>query len=58
MIMVGTLFSGGLAAPEFALKYEKIKHKLIFACEIDKWARQQYLVFHNIVQTLVLPDPH
>ncbi len=47
MIRVGTLFSGGLAAPEFALKYEKIKHLVIFACEIDKWARKQYLVFHN-----------
>ncbi len=26
ILNVGTLFSGGLAAPEFALKYEKIKH--------------------------------
>ncbi len=47
ILNVGTLFSGGLAAPEFALKYEKIKHRVIFACEVDKWARKQYLEFHN-----------
>ena len=44
---IGTLFSGGLAAPEFALKYENIKHEVVFACEIDKYARKQYLQFHG-----------
>ncbi len=47
ILNVGTLFSGGLAAPEFALRYLEIKHKVIFACEVDKWARKQYLEFHN-----------
>ena len=47
MIKLGTLFSGGLAAPEFALKYENIPHEVVFACEIDKYARKQYLQFHG-----------
>jgi len=44
---IGTLFSGGLAAPEFAFKYEDIKHEVVFACEWDKYARKQYLAFHG-----------
>ncbi len=47
MLRVGTLFSGGLAAVEFALRYENIDHKVIFACEFDKYARKQYLQFHD-----------
>jgi len=47
MLKVGTLFSGGLAAPEFALRYESIEHEVVFACEIDKYARKQYLEFHS-----------
>lgn len=46
-IKVATAFSGGLAAVEFALKYENIKHEIVFACEFDKYAREQYLKFHN-----------
>lgn len=48
MIKVATAFSGGLAACEFALKYEDLEHEVIFACEWDKFARQQYLKFHNM----------
>jgi len=44
---IGTLFSGGLAAPEFALKYLGIDHEVVFACEWDKYARKQYLHFHG-----------
>ena len=44
---IGTLFSGGLAAPEFALKYLGIEHEVVFACEWDKYARKQYLHFHG-----------
>ena len=47
MIKVGTLFSGGLAAVEFALRYEELNHEIVFACEWDKFARQQYLHFHS-----------
>lgn len=47
MLRVGTLFSGGLAAVEFALRYENIDHKVIFACEFDKYARKQYLQSHD-----------
>ncbi|OCL99557.1 Modification methylase HhaI [Aliarcobacter thereius] len=50
-LSVATAFSGGLAAVEFALKYENIKHEIIFACEFDKYARQQYLKFHNEPKT-------
>lgn len=46
-LKVATAFSGGLAAVEFALKYENINHEIIFACEYDKYARQQYLNFHG-----------
>ena len=44
---IGTLFSGGLAAPEFALKYLGIDYEVVFACEWDKYARKQYLHFHG-----------
>ncbi len=47
MIKVGTLFSGGLAACEFSLKYLNIDHEVTFACEWDKYAREQYLHFHG-----------
>ncbi len=45
-LKVATAFSGGLAAVEFAIKYESIKHEIVFACEWDKYARKQYLQFH------------
>ena len=51
MLKIATAFSGGLAAPEFALRYENIKHEVVFACEWDKYARQQYLHFHGKPQT-------
>ncbi|WP_419767270.1 DNA (cytosine-5-)-methyltransferase [Arcobacter sp.] len=50
-LRVATAFSGGLAAVEFALKYENTKHEIIFACEWDKYARQQYLKFHGKPKT-------
>ena len=46
MLKIGTLFSGGLAAVEFAMKYEEFEHEVVFACEWDKYARKQYLSFH------------
>ena len=46
-LKLATAFSGGLAAPEFALKYENIDHEVIFTCEFDKYARKQYLEFHG-----------
>ncbi|MCG3662533.1 DNA (cytosine-5-)-methyltransferase [Aliarcobacter butzleri] len=50
-LKVTTGFSGGLAALEFALKYENMKHEIVFACEFDKYARKQYLKFHNEPKT-------
>lgn len=50
-IKLATAFSGGLAAPEFALRYENIAHEVVFACEWDKYARAQYLEFHGEPQT-------
>ena len=46
-LQIATAFSGGLAAVEFALKYENMKHEIVFACEFDKYAREQYLKFHK-----------
>ena len=50
-LQIATAFSGGLAAVEFALRYESINHEIIFACEFDKYARQQYLKFHSKPKT-------
>ncbi|WP_323669135.1 DNA (cytosine-5-)-methyltransferase [Aliarcobacter butzleri] len=50
-LKVATGFSGGLAALEFALKYENMNHEIVFACEFDKYARKQYLKFHNEPKT-------
>ena len=41
MIRVGTLFSG-VGAPEMALRLEGIEHEVVFAAEIDKYARRTY----------------
>ena len=43
---LGTDFSG-IGAPEMALKYLNIKFKSVFACEIDKYARQSFKQLHN-----------
>ena len=43
---LGTDFSG-IGAPEMALKYLGIDHKSVFACEIDKYARQSFEQLHN-----------
>ena len=47
MIRIGTLFSGGLAAPEQALKQMGLEHETVFACEIDRHARKNYLANHG-----------
>lgn len=46
MITVGTDFSG-LGAPEMALKELGIEHKILFACEKDKYAKASYLANHE-----------
>lgn len=51
MLRVATAFSGGLAACEFALKYEDLEHEVVFACEWDKYARKQYIEFHGEPKT-------
>lgn len=51
VLRVATAFSGGLAAVEFALRYEEIEHEIVFACEWDKHAREQYLTFHGEPKT-------
>ena len=43
---IGTDFSG-IGAPEMALKYLGIDFKSVFACEIDKYARQSFKQLHN-----------
>ena len=43
---IGTDFSG-IGSPEMALKYLGINFDSIFACEIDKYARQSFEQLHN-----------
>tara|TARA_R100001463_G_scaffold2273_2_gene9663 strand:+ start:183 stop:1616 length:1434 start_codon:yes stop_codon:yes gene_type:complete len=43
---IGTDFSG-IGAPEMALKYLGIDFESVFACEIDKYARQSFTQLHN-----------
>ena len=43
---LATLFSG-IGAPEFAAREVFSEVKAIFACEIDKFARQSYLANHE-----------
>ncbi len=46
MIKLGTDFSG-IGAPEMALKYLGLDFKSIFACEIDKYARDTFNQLHS-----------
>jgi len=46
MIKVGTDFSG-IGAPEQALLNLKVDFETVFACEIDKFARQSYKAIHQ-----------
>mgnify|MGYP006921350723 CR=1 FL=1 len=46
MITVGTDFSG-LGAPEMALKELGIEHRVLFACEKDKYAKASYNANHE-----------
>lgn len=41
-LLVGTDFSG-LGSPEQALKRLGVNHKVLFACDKDKYAKQSYL---------------
>jgi len=43
---IGTDFSG-IGSPEMALKYLGIDFKSVFACEIDKYARQSFEKLHK-----------
>lgn len=42
MLLVGTDFSG-LGSPEQALKRLNVDHKVVFACDKDKYVKQSYL---------------
>ena len=46
MLTIGTDFSG-IGAPEQALKKLGIEYKSVFACDIDKYAKQSFLVNYN-----------
>ena len=43
MLKIGTDFSG-IGAPEQALQKLGIKHKSMFACDVDKYAKQSFLL--------------
>ena len=46
MLKIGTDFSG-IGAPEQALKKLGIEYKSVFACDIDKYAKQSFLANYN-----------
>tara|TARA_R100000700_G_scaffold24778_1_gene31632 strand:+ start:3 stop:1115 length:1113 start_codon:yes stop_codon:yes gene_type:complete len=46
MIKIGTDFSG-IGSPEQALIKLGIKHKSMFACDVDKYAKKSYLANYN-----------
>jgi len=46
MLKVGTDFSG-IGSPETALNRLNLPHQNVFACEIDKFAKESYLALHN-----------
>ena len=46
MLKIGTDFSG-IGAPEQALKKLGIEYKSVFACDIDKYAKQSFLAIYN-----------
>lgn len=46
-IRVGTAFSG-IGSPEMALEKLGIKHKILFACDIDKPAKKSYLANYDV----------
>lgn len=54
-ISLATLFSG-IGAPEFAARKVFGEAKTIFACEIDKYARQSYLANHEIDEAKFFTD--
>jgi len=47
MLRVATAFSGGFGSVEFALKYEKVEHETVFACEWLEPQRKSYLLNHG-----------
>lgn len=49
MFKIGTDFSG-IGAPEQALKKLGIKHKSMFACDVDKYAKQSFLANYKTEQ--------
>lgn len=53
MLKVAT-FCSGIGSPEQALKELDIAHEIIFACEIDKYARQTYLA--NFEPKIMIED--
>ncbi|WP_314350317.1 DNA (cytosine-5-)-methyltransferase [Campylobacter showae] len=52
---LATLFSG-IGAPEFAAREVFDEVKTVFACEIDKFARQSYLANHEIDEARFFTD--
>nr|DAR97766.1 MAG TPA: Cytosine specific methyltransferase [Caudoviricetes sp.] len=54
-ISLATLFSG-IGAPEFAAREVFDEVETVFACEIDKYARQSYLANHEIDEAKFFTD--
>jgi DNA (cytosine-5)-methyltransferase 1 len=55
MIKIATAFSG-IGSPEMALKRLEYDHEVVFACEIDKFARQSYKAIYEIDDDIFYTD--
>ena len=58
MLKVST-FCSGIGSPEVAIKNLGIEHEIIFAAEIDKYARETYLANHStkkMINDMTIPD--
>ena len=47
MLTVGTVFSG-IGSVEHALKKMKLRHKIAFACDNNKWVKESYFANYDI----------
>jgi DNA (cytosine-5)-methyltransferase 1 len=54
-ITIGTAFSG-IGAPEEALRKLNLKHKVLFACDIDKHAKEAYLANNSLEEEYFFED--
>ena len=47
MLRLGTVFSG-IGSVEHALQRMEIRHKIVFACDNNKWVKESYFANYDI----------